>query len=124
MTCLLRGAAAMMSISALLLAGAAQEKQQAAAQVIEALIVHVEQLKGAKFVRNDVAYDAKTAAQFLRGKWKSNTAQVKTAADFIDKIATASSTTGKAYTIRFQDGKEVQSGAYLHAELRKLEKSQ
>ncbi|HVJ81338.1 MAG TPA: DUF5329 family protein [Planctomycetia bacterium] len=88
---------------------------------IEGLIKHVEDLKDAKFIRNDVEYDPKTAATFLRRKLSSAKGDVKTAANFIEKLATKSSTTGKPYKIKFSDGKESPSGDYLKAELKKLE---
>ena len=88
---------------------------------IEALIKHVEGLGDAKFVRNDREYVAGTAARFLRGKWESNEAEIKTARDFVEKAASVSKTSGKPYLIRFKDGKEVKSGEYLLAELKKLE---
>jgi Family of unknown function (DUF5329) len=91
-------------------------------QKIEALIKHVEDMKDAKFVRNEKTYDAKTAAEFLRGKWEAQRAEIKTAKDFIEKVASVSSTTGRPYQIRFQDGKEMKSAEYLQAELKKLEK--
>jgi hypothetical protein len=90
-------------------------------QKIEGLIKHIEGLKDAKFVRNDTEYDAKTAATFLRRKWQRDSS-VKTAADFVDKVASVSSTSGKPYLIRFKDGKETKSGDYLRAELKKLDK--
>jgi hypothetical protein len=96
---------------------AATEKQK-----IESLIKHIESLKDAKFVRNGTEYDAKTAGAFLRGKWEANSAAIKTAQDFIDKAASASSTTGQPYLIRFKDGKEIKSGEYLLSELMKLAK--
>jgi tRNA C32,U32 (ribose-2'-O)-methylase TrmJ len=99
----------------------AQEKPTTEKQKIEALIKHVEGMKDAKFVRNDKEYDAKTAAKFLRGKWEAKEAEIKTAKDFIEKVASASSTTGKPYLIRPKDGKEMKSGEYLLAELKKLE---
>lgn len=99
--------------------GAESEKTEA--QKIETLIKQVEVLKDAKFVRNDTEYDAKTAATFLRRKWKSNERDVKTASDFVAKIASSSSTSGKPYLIRFNDGKEVKSRDWLMAELKKLE---
>lgn len=100
----------------------AQDKKLTEKEKIEALIKHVEELKDAKFVRNDQEYEAKTAARFLRGKWEANEEKIKTAKEFIDQVATASSTTGKPYLIRFKNGKEHKSGAYLHEELKKLEK--
>jgi hypothetical protein len=85
---------------------------------IEALVKHIEGLKDAKFVRNDKEYDAASAAKFLRGKWSAHAASIKSAVDFIDKLASVSSTTGKPYLIRFKDGKEIKSGEYLRAELK------
>jgi len=101
----------------------AQETGKTEKQKIEALIKHVEGLDGAKFVRNDKEYDAKSAARFLRGKWEADEAGIKTAKDFVDKAASVSSSSGKAYLIRLKDGKEVKSGEYLLAELKKLEKA-
>ncbi len=86
---------------------------------IEGLISHVENLKDAKFIRNGSSYGAQDAAKFLRGKWQSKDQEIKTAVDFIDKVATVSSTTGKPYLIRFSDGHEVKCGDYLKAELKK-----
>src|SRR5262245_32882386 len=84
--------------------GAPSEKEK-----IEALIKHVEGLKDAVFVRNGTDYDAATAGRFLRGKW-DQAAGVKSAKDFIDKVGSVSSTSGKPYLIRFKDGKEVKAG--------------
>ena len=87
---------------------------------IESLIGHLENLKDATFVRNGSDYDAKSAAKFLRGKWQSNDKEIKTAADFIAKAATVSSTTGKPYLIRFKDGTQAKCGDYLNARLKEL----
>ena len=91
-------------------------------QKIEALIKHVEALNDTKFVRNGVEYDAESAGKFLRAKWAANESEIKTAKDFIEKIASASSTTGMPYLIRPKDGKEIKSGEFLLAKLKKLEK--
>ena len=88
---------------------------------IEALIGSLERLHDATFVRNGSDYDAKSAAKFLRGKWQSNDKEIKTAADFIAKAASVSSTTGKPYLIRFKDGTRTKCGDYLTAQLKKLE---
>jgi hypothetical protein len=42
--------------------------------------------------------------------------------DFIEKVASVSSTSGKPYVIRFKDSHEVKCGDYLKEELKKLEK--
>lgn len=99
----------------------AQTAPPAEKEKIEALITHLETLTGATFFRNGSDYDPKTAAKFLRGKWKSNDKEIKTAGDFIAKAATASGTTGKPYIIRLQDGTETPCATYLTARLKKLE---
>ncbi|MEX1230595.1 MAG: DUF5329 family protein [Planctomycetaceae bacterium] len=90
---------------------------------ITALIDHVENLEKTKFIRNGSAYDAKTAADFLRRKWKSRKSKIKTANDFIEQVATKSSISGKPYLIRFDDGNETKSGEYLREQLKTLEDS-
>lgn len=89
---------------------------------IQALLKHVASLQDARFVRNGKEYDAGTAARFLRGKWEAHRDEVKTARDFIEKVASASSTSGKPYLIRFKDGREVRSRQYLGERLKELEK--
>lgn len=86
-------------------------------QRIEALIHAVEQLGDATFIRNGKAYDAAAAARFLRGKWKARESEVRSAADFIEKVASFSSTTGKPYLIRFRDGRELSSAQFLNGQL-------
>jgi hypothetical protein len=92
-------------------------------QKIEAIIQYVGAMNDTKFVRNGSAYDAKTAAIFLRRKWGANDAEVKTARDFIDKVASFSGTSGKPYMMRFKDGSQVKSRDFLLAVLDKIEKS-
>jgi Family of unknown function (DUF5329) len=99
----------------------AQSAPAAEKQKIEALIKQVGDLKDAKFVRNGSTYEPATAVRFLRGKWEANDAEVKTARDFIDKVASASGTSGKPYLIRFKDGREIKSQEFLLAELKKIE---
>lgn len=90
-------------------------------QKIEALIKQVGELKDAKFIRNGSTYEVATAIRFLHGKWEANDAAVKTARDFIDKVASTSGSSGKPYVIRFKDGREIKSRDFLLAELKKLE---
>ena len=102
----------------------AQALPTAERQKIEALIKYVGGLKDAHFIRNGSSYEVSTAVRFLRGKWESNDAQVKTARDFIDKVASFSGTSGKPYLIRFKDGKEIPSREFLAAELQRIESAQ
>jgi hypothetical protein len=87
---------------------------------IEALIAAVERLQDATFVRNGKAYDAATAAKFLRGKWDSRSGEIASAEDFIARVATFSSTSGRPYLIRFADGREVPAADFFRGELARL----
>ncbi|MDB6072149.1 MAG: hypothetical protein JWL81_3320 [Verrucomicrobiales bacterium] len=89
---------------------------------IESLILRMQTMTDASFVRNGKEYDAKTAARFLRGKWEANSDEIRTAADFIDKAATKSSTSGKPYMIKTKAGVETSAADFLKAELKKIEK--
>lgn len=80
---------------------------------IEYLIDHVGAMSDAVFIRNGKEYGAGTAARFLRRKWQANTDKVKTAEDFVEKIASRSSTTGAPYRIRMKNGTEIECGEYL-----------
>jgi hypothetical protein len=88
---------------------------------IEALIHRVSELQDAKFIRNGSEYDVGVAVRFLRGKWRANEKEVKNARDFVDKVGSASGTSGKPYMIRFKDGREVPSRDFLLTELKKRE---
>ena len=101
----------------------AQALDPAEIQKIEILIKQVRALKDARFIRNGSSYSADDAATFLRLKWQANESNVKTARDFIDKVASFSGTLGKPYLIRFNDGREIKSREFLVAELRKIEKA-
>ena len=84
---------------------------------IEHLCDAVARSKGMHFVRNGTAYSADDAATFLREKLKAMGHGVTTAEEFIDKVATKSSMSGKPYTVRFVDGREIPSADFLRAEL-------
>ena len=88
---------------------------------IESLIRAVDQLKDATFVRNGKDYDCHAAAKHMRDKWEHGKDQIKSAKDFIEKAASKSLASGKPYLIKFKDGREVESGAFLAEELKKLE---
>jgi len=100
---------------------AGQTAPAAERQKIESLIKQVGEIKEAKFIRNGSTYEVATAVRFLRGKWEANDSSVQTARDFIEKVASASGTSGKPYLIRFNDGSEIKSREYLLSELQKLE---
>jgi hypothetical protein len=89
-------------------------------QHIEALIGAVERGADVTFIRNGHSYSAVTAAQFLRGKWRSREADVCSAGDFIAKVASFSSTTGDPYLVRLRDGREMPAAEFFRAQLAQL----
>ena len=88
---------------------------------IDKLIRHVEVQKGMKFIRNGTEYSCEEAARFLRGKMDSMGAEVTSARDFIERIASRSSMSGKPYHVRFSDGRMISSAQFLGDELKRLE---
>jgi hypothetical protein len=89
-------------------------------QKIEKLIQAVGDMKEAVFIRNGTEHTPAQAAQHMRNKWERAKDKVKTAEEFIDKIASKSSTSGRPYLIRFKEGNEVESGTFLREQLKKL----
>ena len=88
---------------------------------IDKLIRHVEVQKGMKFIRNGTEYSCEEAAKFLRGKMDSMGAEVTSARDFIERIASKSSMSGRPYHVRFSDGRLITSAQFLSDELKRLE---
>lgn len=91
------------------------------AQKIDHLISFVRNLKGATFIRNGSEHTPAAAADHLQMKREKGGSRIKTAKDFIDKIATKSTVSGDLYLIRFANGKEFPSQMVLLNELKKLE---
>jgi hypothetical protein len=87
---------------------------------IETLIAAVGRLTNATFIRNGQAYDSAVAAEFLRRKWQAKASIVGSAEEFIEKVASFSSTSGRPYLVRFGDGREVPCSIFLREELAKF----
>lgn len=90
-------------------------------QKIDYLIQRVENLQNAQFIRNGISYNAKTASAHLRMKLEKAGNRIKTANDFIERIASQSSTTGNPYKIVFENGKEVLAKDFYMQCLKELE---
>lgn len=90
--------------------------------LIDRLIGFVEQQRGAAFIRNGTEHSCADAAKFLRGKMDSMGDDVHTAREFVDRIASKSSTTGEAYRVKFDDGRTITASKYLLDELARLER--
>ena len=85
---------------------------------IDFLLSSVENIKGAKFIRNGTEHDGKEAAEHLRSKLKSAGGKVQTADDFIRLCASKSLISGKPYLIRSSDGKTENSEQYFREKLK------
>lgn len=110
--------------SLLFLLGAGQveaQKTLSEAQKIEKIIQYVEHLDGCKFIRNGTEYEPKDAAEHLRLKWKKGGKENMTAKDFIDKLASQSSMSGKPYQVKWKDGKVYVIKPFLVRELARIE---
>ncbi len=108
---------ALLGACALVAPALAQDASQK--ELIEKLIAHIASLDGASFYRNGKEYDAKSAAEYLLGKWR-NVAGVVTADDFITKVASVSSASGQPYLIKLKGGQTQKCGEYLRGVLATL----
>ena len=68
---------------------------------------------GCSFERNGSSHDSADAADHLRLKYRRGSRYVNTAEQFIDRLASESSWTGKAYTVTC-DGETRTSNRWLH----------
>ena len=100
-----------------LFSGAVSAQDNIEKKKIEFLISSVENLNGAKFIRNGSEYEGKKAAEHLRMKLQ-NALVVQTADDFIRLCASKSSISGKPYMIRLTDGKTIKSEEYFREKLK------
>ncbi|HSW06838.1 DUF5329 family protein [Aquabacterium sp.] len=90
---------------------------------IERLLTHIGTRRDMRMVRNGQIYDTDMAVTFLRRKLSSMGDDVKTAEEFIERIATRSSTTGQLYWVRLSDGRDLPAGDFLRVELARLDKA-
>ena len=100
---------------------AAAQPVGAEAQRVERLIGAVAAQQQMQFVRNGRSYTPAEAARFLREKLRARGEEVRTAEDFIERIASRSSTSGRGYSVRHADGREVPAAEFLRTELARLD---
>jgi hypothetical protein len=89
-------------------------------QKIIELINYIEKSE-AMFVRNGSEFSGTKAAEHLKMKWKKAGSRIKTAKDFIDYIASKSSSSGEPYFMKFKNGQKIQVRDILLHELKKIE---
>jgi hypothetical protein len=90
---------------------------------IQKLIDLIRSNKGAVFIRNGQEHTPAEAADHLERKWKAAGAAITTAEEFIDKIASRSSTTGEPYRIQFDRG-ESDASEWLQLHLARIKKEE
>lgn len=114
------------ALLAALLAGAAATAWAAADEIeqarIERLLRFVETRKRMVFVRNGKDHSSSEAAAFLRAKYAKLGGGVTTAKQFIEQIATRSSTTGEIYEVRLPDGRTLPAATVLREELARMDR--
>lgn len=109
--------------AAVAVAGTASK--QAVDQVVEdekinQLINYLRHLPNAIFIRNGSEFSPEKAADHLQGKWEKHKNKIKTAHDFVEKLATVSKTK-EPYQIRFSDGRTLTCNEVLNKELSRME---
>ena len=73
-----------------------------------------------EFIRNGDRYDANDAADHLRLKYRRGKRVATSAENFIDRLASKSSWSGKPYSMVCPDSGEHSSNSWLYAELLSL----
>lgn len=92
-------------------------------QEIDNLIRCLGDLNEASFIRNGVEYSVEDAIDHLNGKLSAAGTSIKTAEDFIEVIASKSSSSGKSYQIRLQDGTVVTTQEWFTERLKEIRKN-
>ena len=87
---------------------------------IAALLEAVER-SGAKFVREGKEYSGVAGRRHLERKLRYARQRVKTAEDFIEGIASRSSTTGRPYQVRLPGGDKIESSVWLQQRLAEID---
>lgn len=89
---------------------------------IERLLAMIGTRRDVRMVRNGEEHDAAKAVYFLRKKLDSMGGDIKTCEEFIDRIASRSTTTGQLYWVKLSDGRDMPAGDFLRLELARLDK--
>jgi hypothetical protein len=95
------------------------EEQARIDRLIDAVATH----KELRFIRNGSEYSAEDAAEFMRKKLANAYygRNVKTVNDFIEQIATRSSSSGELYMVKLSDGRLIACSEFLRLELARIE---
>jgi hypothetical protein len=100
----------------MLLTGSLSPPMLAADEPVESEVAYLLEFvatSGCDFVRNDSSHDPEEAADHLRLKYSRGQRYVNSAEQFIDRLATECSWTGRPYSLTC-DGQSQPAGAWLH----------
>ena len=90
---------------------------------ISAMLDALAQQKELVFVRNGEAHNCDEAVSHLRLKLKNTRNRIDTAEQFIDKVASSSSITGKPYIVQIPGKTDENAQPYLHALIAQTDKT-
>lgn len=81
---------------------------------VQAMLTALSQQQGLVFIRNGSEHTREEAVSHLRLKLKNTRNRINTADQFIDKVASSSSITGKPYTVRIPGKGDESAAPFLH----------
>ncbi|CAM3970218.1 MULTISPECIES: YfeK family protein [Klebsiella] len=90
---------------------------------INAMLDALAQKSDLIFVRNGDAHTCDEAVAHLRLKLSNTRNRIDTAEQFIDKVASSSSVTGKPYIVRIPGKNDQQARPYLHTLIAQTDKT-
>jgi hypothetical protein len=88
---------------------------------IHALLRAIENAEGVTFIRNGDEHSPKAAADHLRRKWTATKNRIGTAELFIEHLATKSSLSDEAYTVKLADGSTTPAGDWFTERLAEID---
>jgi hypothetical protein len=107
--------ASLMLVAAMAAAAAEHRSPETDAE-IDYLLARVAD-SGYVFIRNGDEHDGPEAASHMRRKFEHFDDEIETAEEFIEKSATRSLLTRRAYEVRFADGTQTETADWLLGEL-------
>lgn len=81
---------------------------------VQAMLTALSEQQGLIFIRNGSEHTSEEAVSHLRLKLKNTRNRINTADQFIDKVASSSSITGKPYTVRIPGKGDENAAPFLH----------
>ncbi|WP_176691697.1 YfeK family protein [Superficieibacter electus] len=90
---------------------------------INAMLTALAQKQDLTFIRNGDAHNCEEAVSHLRLKLSNTRNRIDTAEQFIDKVASSSSISGKPYIVKIPGKSDENAKSYLHALIAETDKT-